>query len=201
MRDDRDDGDAAHTVPTVPPPPGEDDVYDAATRVGGLSPEALATLRQLRDEKPISTTPADDSNVPVFLEDDLASEPKVRPAPRVPSVPAEPTVVVEPEPSPPMPTFTASKTAPAPKDVAPTDVAPTDDEPPPSYVAVFGPLSSATPEAEVPAEPGTPLLSPAVVAIAFAVILAVTAGVMARLGLLPFQHRAPSPPVPTSAPP
>jgi len=54
MRDDDDEAErGVHTVPTVPPPPGEDDVYDAKTQVGGLTAEALAMLRQIRDERPL----------------------------------------------------------------------------------------------------------------------------------------------------
>ena len=69
MRDDDADDGEKHEATTVPPPAGESDPYEAATRVGGLPPEALAMLRQLREEKPPRIAPGD-ANVPVFTDDD-----------------------------------------------------------------------------------------------------------------------------------
>jgi hypothetical protein len=68
MRDDETDG-REHTRATLPPPPGEADIYDAKTQVGGLSAEALAMLRQLKDERPPSNR-ASEEVVPVFVDDE-----------------------------------------------------------------------------------------------------------------------------------
>ena len=37
---------AINSVDTVPPPPGEDDAYNAPTKVGAMPPELLAVLRE-----------------------------------------------------------------------------------------------------------------------------------------------------------
>jgi hypothetical protein len=73
MRDDEEDSrDRVHTVDTVPPPAGEDDVYDAKTQIGGLTPEQLAMLRQVKDERPPAGLGFEEIVVPIF-EDDARS--------------------------------------------------------------------------------------------------------------------------------
>ena len=87
MRDDEDDREeGVHTVPTVPPPADESDPYEAKTQVGGLSDEALAMLRQMRDEKLSPVGTREEASVPVFVDDDdPRSEPRPRPAAGVPA--------------------------------------------------------------------------------------------------------------------
>jgi len=98
MRDDEKDArDRVHTVDTVPPPAGEDDVYDAKTQIGGLTAEQLAILRQVRDEKPPAGLGFEEILVPVF-EDDARSPvdaevrvAKIVPAAGRPAAPRSPT--------------------------------------------------------------------------------------------------------------
>jgi hypothetical protein len=171
MRDDHDGEE--NRVPTVPPPDGESDVYDAATRVGGLSPEALAMLRQVRDEKP--TGAVGELNLPVF-EDAGEGETTVKRAASA----AAAAALSSPRPAAGMPATRAAAPTPAP--IAPPAVAPSELRPiaaaeparapdppkkaslppliavpaaavsdlaePESYEAVFAPLppSTATPE-------------------------------------------------------
>jgi len=92
MRDDEaDDHGGRHDVATIPPPPGESDIYDAKTQVGGLPPEAMALLRQLRDEPRDPARSLEEANVPVFVEDSGASsEPAPKPAAGRPAAPMRP---------------------------------------------------------------------------------------------------------------
>jgi hypothetical protein len=88
MRDDEEEAEReVNTVPTVPPPPGEDDVYDAKTQVGGLTAEALAMLRQFRDER-VPAGLHEEANVPVFEDEDNSPGPipRVVPAAGKPAV-------------------------------------------------------------------------------------------------------------------
>ncbi len=80
--DDRRGGDRERSISTVPPPAGESDIYEAKTQVGGLTPEALAMLKQLRDEsKPPSTRASEEAQVPVFeSEGKLRAAAPVRPS-------------------------------------------------------------------------------------------------------------------------
>ncbi len=171
MRDD-DDEDGPRSAPTVPPPPGEDDVYDAATRVGGLTPEALAMLKQLRDEKPLGASMGD-LNLPVFVEDELESQAKpsaVRPAAGAPApspaatepkaaAPAtakapEPAVTKEPKP-------VSANLKPSPAETTPkvAPVAPVDETLPAGSPLVVSPkLAAARPKDSVP-----PLVAPGTV--------------------------------------
>jgi hypothetical protein len=49
-------------VPTVRPPPGDEDIYSAETRVGAMSPEVAAILEQARAADDQHTNAADSSS-------------------------------------------------------------------------------------------------------------------------------------------
>jgi hypothetical protein len=167
MGDDKAEDGEKHTVPTVPPPAGETDIYDAKTQVGGLPPEALALLRQMRDEEP-SRGPVGEANVPVFTDDSDADAvapsgrlPLVRPAAGAPAaaVRSSPTPVepaTKPGDAPPVITPVAPQAAPMERKaenawlagLASRGTPEADPSEPEHYASVFAPLpeSSASPE-------------------------------------------------------
>lgn len=57
--DERDSDDAIFKVDTVPPPPGDDDAYNAPTRVGPMSKDALEELIQQANESGLQAAQAE----------------------------------------------------------------------------------------------------------------------------------------------
>jgi hypothetical protein len=61
--------DEALRIDTVPPPPGEDDAYNAPTRVGTMPPEVLAAMKDARppSQPPTKAAPPAESPGPPSL--------------------------------------------------------------------------------------------------------------------------------------
>ncbi|MCL2777765.1 MAG: hypothetical protein FWD73_07150 [Polyangiaceae bacterium] len=70
------DDDDETRMPTVRPPPGDEDIYSAETRVGEISPEVAAILKEARaaDESRINAT--DQPSQPSTVQAPPAPEPK-----------------------------------------------------------------------------------------------------------------------------
>jgi len=224
--DDANDGDK-HTATTVPPPAGEDDIYDAKTQVGGLPPEALAMLRAIRDEAPTGGS-GKEANVPVFVEEEqpvskprpAAGMPAPRPAAGVPALPTPLMVPLTPNPlalrgppttppsEPPPAVFSVKvPSAPVTADSVPPLVAPREapSAEPESYEAVFAPLppSTALPPVErLPPEPdpGTPDGGPSpLLVFGGFVVVAILIVVLAQARLIPGLSPPPSAPAPAGS--
>jgi hypothetical protein len=143
-----------YQVPTVPPPPGEEDAYSASTVVGQASAELLALIRSEEDGKIASKPPAK----PVK---EAAVEPKVE-ASKVEASKVEPSAErVAPTGPPQKPVVVRSSDAPPAAPARPRT-------PAPRHVAHVAPES---------AEPGGGLHP----ALAIALVFAAVAGVLAAL--------------------
>jgi hypothetical protein len=190
--DDADDGEK-HSATTVPPPAGESDIYEAKTQVGGLPPEAMELLRQMKEEMPSSHRGAQ-ANVPVFIEDEPPSG-KLRPAAgaRAPAPPAPQRPPPAPEP--------AIEPVFAPKPEAAAARPPPKPLPDPeSYQALFAPLPPSTANPGVAAPPEAPPPAPAAgrslipfYVVGAILVLGFTLVFMAQAGLIPGLHRVGTP--------
>jgi hypothetical protein len=211
MRDDEDEASRrVHTVDTVPPPAGEDDVYGAKTQIGGLTPEALAMLRQVRDERPQTASTLDDLDVSVFEEDGGARNDGPAPVARMVPAAGRPAAAkpldVTPEArevAPPVaPVFAIPRAPLAPRELAPLLDDDDDDEPDPepepaSYVSVFAPLSGEGPgpETQPSARRQKVLRSRALIIVAALVVLGVALALVTQAGRLYVSHPADAAPV------
>jgi hypothetical protein len=213
-----------HSVSTVPPPAGEHDIYDAKTQVGGLTPEALALLRQLKDEADAPARSKEEAQVPVFEEEEVprsagkfkaarpaAGEPPAREVARVaeldkairasitnPVVPRPPAVPRELEPVAPSP----AASSPARRPAVDAPAAPGGTEPvAEQYLPVFGapPGGSEPADGRAPAPARAPgAVHPGFLLLAIVVALSMAAVLFL---LLPGAPRATESPSLRAAPP
>jgi hypothetical protein len=187
----------------VPPPAGETDIYEAKTQVGGLPPEAMALLRQLR-EGPDAGRSIEEANVPVFVEDSGATSDAapgsgrraaapIRPAAGAPIAKLTPAPIAVEPPSPDYSVLGSSSTS----HVSPSNSARAADlaspQPPPSappadprpYASVFAPLAAEAPAAVAPLPPSTPGASSRSPIVIVGVLVALLIVVLAQAGMIP----------------
>ncbi len=132
-----DDGKDDSKLDTVPPPPGEDDAYNAPTRVGPLDPAVLeammASLRKPEEAPAATEAPAEE----MLSESDLVVDPA--PSSRGPSSPLQPRL---------------SKPPPVPHRMLPASPPPTLRLPVEVVTAkpVDAPIEETAPAAGLPAE-------------------------------------------------
>ena len=81
--------DDENEAPTVPPPPGEDDPYDADTKVGQASEDILAIVRAAEDGAKISVPPPAPAAAPEPAPEPEAEPEPAREPPRVERAPVE----------------------------------------------------------------------------------------------------------------